>query len=1260
MSLPMLRPMPVQRQVSFTTTQEREYFKYLPPYCLRAPFSQQAQRECHIARSCPDTVLTAFAQLGTLRLNAQWAFISLFGRNNQQILAEATRTLSLQDDEDHEEHDGLWLGCCEISYCRSFCKHVMERPRFAQCADDIVLMVPDMNEDERFKNSPDVTGSPYARFLASVPIICSKGRVIGAYTIVDNRPHPPLDKKSFKFLRDMAATVMKHLDMTRSKSQHLRGERMVVGLGSFLEGKASLRNSWVEASGQNGVRDEDDEPPEGHLNQQQQEKQISGDNNRPFGGTGASKQLPVRSKSVHLGGLKAHLPNEQQKQPTNLEVGQNSSKGQLKHSSSEPTLPVEEGQSEENPQNNTPPKREAQVFSRAANIVRESMEVEGVAFFKANFRTNSTKSDSDTSCSESSKKSDGKPRSSSRSSRASNSGIPEPEDESDPCNILGFATTDSSSINHEETGDKRIEMSESFLNGLLRRYPRGKIFNFSEEGSVSSNDSTDGMYKNFQDLSGRIRTNEKNEKRARKYKKTRRVALRQDAAALLRLAPGSRSIIFSPLWDSHKQRWYSGCVAWTRTPHRVFSSDDELAFMFTFAHSIMAEIHRLGAESAERAKSDLLSSLSHELRSPLHGVFGTAELLADTSMNAVQVGMVHTIESCASTLLDTIDHLLEYASINNLRKNPEKHPAGRDGSKENLQNTSSDLNCFTELDATLEQVVESVFAGFNFLNGSGSPFRKPVTPGGMFSAKPTQIDPSGPSVRVILDVNRAANWRFMTQPGAWRLILMDILGNALKFTKTGFVYVSLDASPDKVLGSGEGEETRSQVTLNVKDTGHGIGEDFLKNDLFSAFAQENSLSSGNGLGLHVTQRTIKSLGGDIQVRSWKDSGTEVSMRITLQHPPDFGPSDTPDTSVITTVKEMVRGKSIGILGLEASEQDRMLRLSLEKLCGDWFDMNVHTVHSLQTAFDRCDYYLATQEYLHSGDSKVRAISPGPNERFPSPVIVFCSSPETAHAMFSAARERGDEDVIEFIGQPCGPRKLAKTLKMCIDRQERRRTRADGQGGEITVQPADRAGVPLTPGTTQSIKSGEQPRVVVTEHAVDSEKPEPPVEESRPDQTGPATADSNREEIQPSQDESKFPSNDSASAVLIVDDNEINTRILVAYIKKLGRDYVVAQNGLEAFEAFKAEPARFGVILMDISMPVMDGIEATQHIRGLEEQHGHKTRSVTIAALTGLGQEEVQQDAMASGMNLFLTKPVKLKTLVPIVQGEEEKSAEQPS
>ncbi|KAJ5422568.1 CheY-like superfamily [Penicillium cf. griseofulvum] len=1260
----MSRPVRPQRaqkyHANFGTSREREFYKYLPPYHLNTHALQHigptTQSKEYVARSSADPVLTAFAQLGTLRLDAQRALISLFGRHEQHVLTEATRTLSLQDDGDHDTRDGLWVGSCTMSYDRSMCKSVMNSTPNVSNPRDGVFVVPDVAKDNAFSDHPDVTTFPNIRFLASSPIISPKGVVIGAYTIFDDKPHEPLGAASLQFLVDIAATVMDYLGTSHSKAQHFRSERMMVGLGSFLEGKGSLRNSWVLDTDVPQTKFDEIDYSEGHVNREQQEKQISHD----LAQNDAPNHLPFRPYSLHIPRNKSLKGNREQYQSlsdSTTRKRDDKALSKLKEASQAAMASGNDQSRQQSPKDDYTAKVN-ETFGRAANLIRESIEVEAVVFFNANFGSHGAlvsnmKSDTEGSGLESCSSGDeAKFRGSQQNSFEDQESF-DPESSGkatlNPCEILGFSTSNASSINDQLTDDNKIALSESFLAGLLHRYPRGKIFNFGEDGTISSDDTSDDFLR---------------PPKGKRYKITRKSLLRQDAQTLLQLAPDSRSIVFSPLWDSHKGRWYSGALTWTKAPHRVFTSNDELAFLLTFGTSVMAEVHRLGAHFADRAKADLLSGLSHELRSPLHGIFGSAELLNDTVMDALQRGFVHTIASCAFVLLGSINQLLEYASINDIRLKSIAEPPGLHGIsvdrklplvRRYSQPGKVDVETCVELDAAVEDAVETVFAGYSFLNNSQSPLHAVASAASLGSKHP---DTQG-GVKVILDIDRTHSWKFSTQAGGWHVILTNIFGNALKFTQNGYIYISMKASPAKYRTGGE--VTSSTVTVTVKDTGSGMDPDFLNNGLFNAFSQEDSMTIGNGIGLNITQRMILSLGGDIHVNSEKEVGTEVITNVTLNHVSALDDLDRLNShSPITMTQRLTRAKTIGILGLGTSELHAALHSSLQKLCEDWFYMEVLSVESSETQVVHCDLYISFQEYLDARKLET-ATAPRPGARFSSPVIIICPSPRTAHSMSAGVQNSGDARVLEFISQPCGPRKLAKALEACINRQQ---LRVDSlQGKESTSDssaslPTDLStDEPRMDSTSPSSNGGvsEHPTTkVVSTSDTYSRSSTGTLELLRnspgnvDDPLSPSEGVAAMSHDTPIKKKNDTPSN-LPSTVLLVDDNDINLKILIAFMKKLKCDYLIAQNGEEALEVFKANFSVIAMIFMDISMPIMDGLESARRIREFERSLETNSR-VMIAALTGVAQADMERDATGSGMDLFLTKPVRLRSLVPIIKG----------
>lgn len=639
-----------------------------------------------------------------------------------------------------------------------------------------------------------------------------------------------------------------------------------------------------------------------------------------------------------------------------------------------------------------------------------------------------------------------------------------------------------------------------------------------------------------------------------------------------------------------------------KVPQRVFTVNDELTFCTAIGCSLIAEVHLLGSLFADQAKSDLLAGLSHELRSPLHGIFGTAELLGETMMDALQRAFVHTIISCASTLLGTIDQLLEFSSINNIQKaqcprSASSHGSLRkDGNMPQISKVGTDP-C-VQLDAVVEDNIESIFAGFCFFHQSQSPLR------GFTGTDPGQQKSlSLPGrVNIILDIDRTPNWKFSMRPGAWHVILTNLVGNALKYTKQGYIHVSIKIKPipPKV---NIGGPLRSRVTLLVEDTGCGMDPEFLQNGYFTSFSQEDDMLPGNGLGASITQQTVSSLLGDIKVCSQKDIGTQVMVDLTLDHfsnsaSSERGVDSDPKSDVITSTRALVYKQSIGILGFGTSKSETAMALSLQKICSEWLEMEVHLIAPSQTQFHHCDFYISPHEYLDIGGLEIRPIAPNSSAQFPSPVIVVCSTPKVAHSLFVAARHRSDSDVLEFICQPCGPRKLAKSLDICLRRQKRRITGVNTPG----------ASIPLSLGSLKSpfllTPSQERGRQSDAELAVDSkpvtgrghvepqERPqgEPKSSPGAGDYfsaLSPASATTPRAERADKIDpHASAPARKDPPTILLVDDNAINISLLVAFMKKLNLDYITAQNGQEALDSYKKHFSQIRVVLMGKSWILM--------------------------------------------------------------------------
>lgn len=217
-------------------------------------------RKQHRPFSCPDKTLTALCQLGALRLNVRRCMLMFFNVDNACVLAEATRSLSLEDDSVHDQDDQLWLGHATIPRDVACCEVTVNLPAFpvhsvagskADC--ESVFVVNDLTENSQTKDKPFVTNHPHGRFYAGVPITSPAGINIGAYCVLDDEPRDGISQRDLSFMRDMSQTVMAHLETLRARSERQRVVHMVTGLGAFVQGASDSRK-WERRISKRRVR----------------------------------------------------------------------------------------------------------------------------------------------------------------------------------------------------------------------------------------------------------------------------------------------------------------------------------------------------------------------------------------------------------------------------------------------------------------------------------------------------------------------------------------------------------------------------------------------------------------------------------------------------------------------------------------------------------------------------------------------------------------------------------------------------------------------------------------------------------------------------------------------------------------------------------------------------------------------------------------------------------------------------------------------
>ncbi|RDW79392.1 hypothetical protein BP6252_04030 [Coleophoma cylindrospora] len=1311
------------------TARQRELYKYWQPNETVFPSAEYDESFNHDYQPRPsyDSALTAYAQLGALRCNAKRGMISVVDQNYQYIIAEGTKTLSLQDGSVVDQDDQLWFGLRTIPRAMGICAKALGQFTMVEdhdgCVSDVLFepmqfIIPDLSKDPRFINQPFVCGAPYLRFYAGVPIRSPAGYIIGIYSIVDDKPREDFGERDLNVLKDLAATVMDHLVLGTVRGRHYRADRMVKGLGLFVEGKSTLRDWWLRSgylgkgpTTKDGSRggwtltaqaDAEFGPQVGatsksHLRKAQgilpsgspittpkeTSKETSGE---PLKETSEeiseeplkepSKETPALSGflnaalSLASGNqvLDSSIPNHQDSNkkiqltaPEMLDPANPSVLGQV---SKEPDRPspinnpislssTESGEDNSTAQLDTETLSISQdmgaIFKRASNLIRESITVEGCLFLDAgpaaightpilrqdekrepSPERNLISEDERTAL-------DVSMNGAAPDSESSNL-HPDFHSPGSMCELLGYSLQFGPYLSDGETKPK-FKFPKEFLHRLFQRYPNGSILNFETDGDISSGEedhksSSDNLIPDESDSSSRSKQNT--------------ASLRAlDAKIITDTFPGIRCLAFFPLWDTSTKTWFCGGLIWTNDPLRVLDPDDDMAYLAAFGNSIMAEKARLDASMANRMKGNFISTVSHELRSPLHGILASAELLKDMTLSPGQIDVVNMINTCGRTLLDTINHVLDFTELNRLRSpklRRKKRPGDQEVSKKQNDSAQSVVVPLQNLDLSIlvEEVIDSTLAGYDFGHSESAVMLSSDMQGPSFGHETThhgKVDlPIKSRVNVILDIDRPSSWLSAIQPGAWRRILMNVFGNALKYTEAGCICISLRSIP-----SVSNQDTRPSVILTVSDTGKGISEQFLKHHVFTPFLQEDTLATGIGLGLSIVQDIVHGLEGQIEIQSEVGLGTKVIVQVPLRVPTSSSPSQLKDVYAhLEIVRREMKGLKVYIASSKKSSEStpdcisrtpetgaqcvHSMEKSLRKTLANWFEVEVVEAPSLESA--EADIYLLLDEEFNTLGAAERndslAMTPKMNQLANANALIILGTSQTS----SSKRVLKMGNTIHFIQQPFGPHKLTRAFDAYLKQKAMSTQQLPFQLDCLPTKPLSLDNI-----VANSELPDNAPYDVKSRNHVNNLT---------------SNTDSSTIKLVTLVKSAQGPADSERPTVLLVDDNEINLKLLVMYMRKLGYPYRTAVDGLEALEAFKKDPLPLRFILMDITMPVMDGLTATQEIRRHERELGLPPS--TIVALTGASSADARQKAISSGIDRFLTKPVPLKVVREVIKG----------
>ncbi|PIL35743.1 hypothetical protein GSI_02473 [Ganoderma sinense ZZ0214-1] len=716
-------------------------------------------------------------------------------------------------------------------------------------------------------------------------------------------------------------------------------------------------------------------------------------------------------------------------------------------------------------------------------------------------------------------------------------------------------------------------------------------------------------------------------------------------------------VLAVPIYNIDKRPFALLCAYSTGERTTPFLEGHELSYLRAIGVIILSAVLKRRMILADKAKSLFISNISHELRTPLHGILASAELLAETSLNHSQASFLQTVQACGTSLVETVNHVLDFTKLSGNAKA---------GGVENVIHLSR-----VNLMQLVEEATEGCWIGHRarmFTSEIGSVYSPPR------HQHTASIPNRNKHVETVIDVGHCeSGWTLRCEKGGIRRVLMNLFGNSLKFTSDGYVHVMLRQLPN----SGDTPPGKVKIELSVVDTGKGISQHFLKNQLFHPFSQENPLQTGTGLGLAIVNSIVRSpsVGGKVDVWSAEGVGTEIKVTFTAE-PVENANEPSSQRADFAKIFDDAHRPTISFLS---------------------FDETVRGVELLQRVLT---HYLVTDWQFPLAEEGKRGDIVVVNED-PTPVTLAIGSKDASRPFIILSSARGDPRLMAIVNEyehiggfcrivykPVGPRRLITALKLSLHAlnigKSSHTITASGQilrpGSSSRPSPFEHAD------PASSVLSRRNSEETAGEHPTLKLSPQRPSLGPRAITAHPLTSWSHlpatTEQEEPESDSppnsprmSQTPSSQSPTVsvgtggtllkssigtvepqgplrVLVVEDNSILRNLLVKWLRNMGYEYREAVDGQEGVQIFETG-GYFDVVLLDLSMPILDGVGATARMREIESMRRQENRfgsqPTRILALTGMSSLEDKRRAFEAGVDGYLVKPVAFKTLDSMFQ-----------